>query len=160
MIVFFSFYYTLLGVFCSNGCLPLPLNRASRCSRTICNAIDRNGGTPYKKSGTRSKNTSKNAHPPCPPPGRIEYAKRRSAMKIGLALGSGSARGWSHIGIIEALAELDIHPEIVCDVHRFDCGRGVRHRKPWSAEAARVRADQTQYGVVLQFQHVHRWVCE
>ena len=35
-------------------------------------------------------------------------------MKIGLALGSGSARGWSHIGIIEALAELDIHPEIVC----------------------------------------------
>ena len=31
-------------------------------------------------------------------------------MKIGLALGSGSARGWSHIGIIEALAELDIHP--------------------------------------------------
>lgn len=35
-------------------------------------------------------------------------------MKIGLALGSGSARGWSHIGVIEALAELDIHPEIVC----------------------------------------------
>jgi NTE family protein len=34
--------------------------------------------------------------------------------KIGLALGSGSARGWSHIGIIEALAEADIEPDIVC----------------------------------------------
>jgi NTE family protein len=35
-------------------------------------------------------------------------------LKIGLALGSGSARGWSHIGIIKALAEHDIHPDIVC----------------------------------------------
>ena len=35
-------------------------------------------------------------------------------MKIGLALGSGSARGWSHIGVIEALAERGIHPEVVC----------------------------------------------
>lgn len=29
-------------------------------------------------------------------------------MKVGLALGSGSARGWAHIGIIEALEEMDI----------------------------------------------------
>lgn len=35
-------------------------------------------------------------------------------MKIGLALGSGSARGWSHIGVIKALAEQDIEPDIVC----------------------------------------------
>lgn len=27
------------------------------------------------------------------------------ATRIGLALGSGSARGWSHIGIIDALAD-------------------------------------------------------
>lgn len=33
---------------------------------------------------------------------------------IGLALGSGSARGWAHIGVIEALAEANIHPDIVC----------------------------------------------
>ena len=37
-----------------------------------------------------------------------------SHPKIGLALGSGAARGWAHIGIIEALAELGIMPEIVC----------------------------------------------
>ena len=34
--------------------------------------------------------------------------------KIGIALGSGSARGWSHIGILEALADAGIHPDIVC----------------------------------------------
>ena len=35
-------------------------------------------------------------------------------LSIGLALGSGSSRGWSHIGIIKALAELGITPNIVC----------------------------------------------
>ncbi|HXP74943.1 MAG TPA: patatin-like phospholipase family protein [Stellaceae bacterium] len=34
--------------------------------------------------------------------------------RIGLALGSGSARGWSHIGIIDSLIEAGIEPEIVC----------------------------------------------
>ncbi|MFQ5582427.1 MAG: patatin-like phospholipase RssA [Mariprofundaceae bacterium] len=34
--------------------------------------------------------------------------------KIGLALGSGSARGWSHIGVIQALASRGIRPDIVC----------------------------------------------
>ncbi|HEC16750.1 MAG TPA: patatin [Sedimenticola sp.] len=33
---------------------------------------------------------------------------------IGLALGSGTARGWSHIGIINALSELGITPNIIC----------------------------------------------
>jgi NTE family protein len=34
-------------------------------------------------------------------------------VKVGLALGSGAARGWSHIGIIKGLAELGIEPVIV-----------------------------------------------
>lgn len=34
--------------------------------------------------------------------------------RIGLALGSGSARGWSHIGVIRVLEEAGISPEIVC----------------------------------------------
>ena len=37
-----------------------------------------------------------------------------TAPRIGLALGSGSARGWSHIGIIESLAEAGIEADIVC----------------------------------------------
>ena len=35
-------------------------------------------------------------------------------MNIGLALGSGSSRGWSHIGVIGALADHGIVPDIVC----------------------------------------------
>jgi NTE family protein len=34
--------------------------------------------------------------------------------RIGLALGSGAARGWSHIRVIESLIEADIEPDIVC----------------------------------------------
>ncbi len=34
--------------------------------------------------------------------------------RIGLALGSGSARGWSHIGVIDALTEAGIEVDIVC----------------------------------------------
>ena len=35
-------------------------------------------------------------------------------MNIGLALGSGSSRGWSHIGIIKALSDIGIEPNIIC----------------------------------------------
>lgn len=35
-------------------------------------------------------------------------------MNIGLALSSGSARGWAHIGVIRALAEAGIEPDIIC----------------------------------------------
>lgn len=35
-------------------------------------------------------------------------------MNIGLALGSGSSRGWSHIGVINALSENGISPDIIC----------------------------------------------
>ena len=35
-------------------------------------------------------------------------------MKIGIALGTGSARGWAHIGVLRALDEAGIRPEIVC----------------------------------------------
>lgn len=37
-----------------------------------------------------------------------------SKLNIGLALGSGSSRGWSHIGIIRALADRGIEPYIIC----------------------------------------------
>jgi len=39
--------------------------------------------------------------------------KRESDVKIGLALGSGSARGWSHIGVLRALLERGIEPTII-----------------------------------------------
>ncbi|MCK6406278.1 MAG: patatin-like phospholipase RssA [Rhodocyclaceae bacterium] len=35
-------------------------------------------------------------------------------MKIGVALGSGSARGWAHIGVLRALTQIGVRPDIVC----------------------------------------------
>jgi NTE family protein len=34
--------------------------------------------------------------------------------KVGLVLGSGGARGWAHIGIVRALAEAGLEPDILC----------------------------------------------
>ena len=36
------------------------------------------------------------------------------AKKVGIALGSGSARGWSHIGVIRSLLEAGIPIDITC----------------------------------------------
>jgi NTE family protein len=49
------------------------------------------------------------------PEGIVEpvQAPRPRGPRIGLALGGGSARGWSHIGVIEALEEAGIHPGVV-----------------------------------------------
>ena len=38
---------------------------------------------------------------------------RRARSRIGLALGSGAARGWAHIGVLRALDTLGIKPDIV-----------------------------------------------
>lgn len=48
-------------------------------------------------------------------PGTVEPVPERApqAPRIGLALGGGSARGWSHIGIIEVLEEAGLHPVVV-----------------------------------------------
>lgn len=34
--------------------------------------------------------------------------------RVGLALGSGSARGWAHVGVIRALEQAGIKPDLVC----------------------------------------------
>jgi NTE family protein len=39
--------------------------------------------------------------------------KEKLTGRIGLALGSGAARGWAHIGVIRALEAAGIVPEIV-----------------------------------------------
>jgi NTE family protein len=42
-------------------------------------------------------------------------------MKLGLALGSGAARGWAHIGVVRALAEAGYKPDIIagCSIGAF-----------------------------------------
>lgn len=34
--------------------------------------------------------------------------------RLGLALGGGSARGWAHLGVIRALEQAGIRPDLVC----------------------------------------------
>ena len=41
-------------------------------------------------------------------------ASRRDRPRIGLALGAGGARGWSHIGVIDALHDAGVKPDVVC----------------------------------------------
>ncbi|OXR48325.1 patatin [Pusillimonas sp. T2] len=41
-------------------------------------------------------------------------ARRHFRPKVGLILGSGSARGWAHIGVIQALREAGLKPDIIC----------------------------------------------
>lgn len=35
-------------------------------------------------------------------------------LRVGLALGGGSARGWAHVGVIRALEQAGIRPDLVC----------------------------------------------
>ena len=37
-----------------------------------------------------------------------------TAPRVGLALGSGAARGWAHIGVIRALEQAGVRPDVVC----------------------------------------------
>jgi NTE family protein len=36
-----------------------------------------------------------------------------NSRKVGLALGSGAARGWAHVGVLQALTEMGVRPDIV-----------------------------------------------
>ncbi|CAG0972202.1 putative NTE family protein [Rhodocyclaceae bacterium] len=40
--------------------------------------------------------------------------KSNRRPRVGLVLGSGSARGWAHIGVIRGLAAMGIEPDLVC----------------------------------------------
>ena len=40
--------------------------------------------------------------------------KARRKRRVGLVLGSGSARGWAHVGVIRALEAAGIRPDLVC----------------------------------------------
>jgi NTE family protein len=41
-------------------------------------------------------------------------ALARRAPRLGLALGSGSARGWAHIGVLQVLTEEGVRPDVIC----------------------------------------------
>ena len=70
---------------------------------------------------------------------------QRHPKKIGLALGSGSARGWAHIGVIQALSEAGI---------RVDCVAGTSIGAMVGAVYASGKIDELEE-IVLQFDWKH-----
>lgn len=48
-----------------------------------------------------------------PPAEREPRPETRGRVKIGLALGGGAARGWSHIGVLRVLDEAGIAPDVI-----------------------------------------------
>jgi NTE family protein len=61
--------------------------------------------------------------------------------RIGLALGSGAARGWAHIGLLEVLDEAGIKPDVICGTSMgaligaaYACGR-LAAVKGWALAA-------------------------
>ncbi|WP_425410519.1 patatin-like phospholipase family protein [Hyphococcus sp.] len=40
-------------------------------------------------------------------------AKKSGAKKLGLVLGSGAARGWAHIGVLRALNDMGVKPDVI-----------------------------------------------
>ena len=46
-------------------------------------------------------------------PGLLSRLRRRGRREVGLALGSGAARGWAHIGVIRAIHEAGIKVDYV-----------------------------------------------
>ena len=46
--------------------------------------------------------------------GMADIETEPKTPRLGLALGSGASRGWSHIGVIEALLEAGFEPDVVC----------------------------------------------
>ena len=65
--------------------------------------------------------------------------------RIGLALGSGAARGWAHLGVLDALSELKLRPDVVCGtsvgalVGGFYLSGHVNALKDWACRLTKFR---------------------
>lgn len=67
----------------------------------------------FRKSLERSGGANGSVSPPPPPEAGENGQERAYKPKLGLALGAGAARGWSHIGVLRELAAHGIRPDIV-----------------------------------------------
>ena len=68
-----------------------------------------------------------------------------SRARLGLALGAGAARGWAHLGVLQALSEMDIEPDIVCGtsigalVGGFYVGGNIGDLQRWACGLSKLR---------------------
>jgi NTE family protein len=92
-------------------------------------------------------------------------------MKIGLVLGSGSSRGWAHIGVLKALADENIQPDILigCSIGALTgaawcCGR-IQALESWAlslkpADIFRYLSFSTTLSGVVNTEKVHAFLHE
>lgn len=71
-------------------------------------------------------------------------------MKIGLALGSGAARGWAHIGVIQALEEMGVEIDIVsgCSIGSYVGAAYASGKLPELAEWVESLTDWQVYALM------------
>ncbi|MCG6194769.1 patatin-like phospholipase RssA [Leptospira sp. FAT2] len=67
-----------------------------------------------KKNKNSFQSDPQSADPSPSPLNEVVLKSGRRRKKVGLALGSGSARGWSHIGVIRVLESYGWKPDIIC----------------------------------------------
>ena len=53
----------------------------------------------------------------------MTHGRNGSNGRIGLALGGGAARGWAHIGVLRALKQAGIVPDIIAGTSIGEIGR-------------------------------------
>jgi NTE family protein len=64
---------------------------------------------------------------------------------LGLALGSGAARGWAHLGVLKALTDLGIRPDVVCATSMgalaggFHVGGQLAELEEWARKLTKLR---------------------
>ena len=90
-------------------------------------ANDKMAGKPSQMLTTSAPEKTVGAPSPHPTPQSDRAEGFSRCPKIGLALGSGSARGWSHIGVLRALEKANIKPDVVvgCSIGAFVGGAWV-----------------------------------
>ena len=78
-------------------------------------------------------------------PGQPTRPNPAPRPRLGLALGSGAARGWAHIGVLRALEQAGIVPDIICGTSIGALVGGIHlagHLDPletWACELSRMR---------------------
>lgn len=62
-----------------------------------------------------------------------------AARRLGLALGSGGARGWCHVGVLSELSKMGIRPDVVAG-----CSMGALVGAAWAADSLEALEDWAQ----------------
>lgn len=90
-----------------------PVHPVNAIDAGFLSAAETSGGELAGEPGCGDMPGDRNLHAPSPDETVPDEEQQRFRPTVGLALGGGAARGWAHIGVIRALEEAGIRPDIV-----------------------------------------------